>query len=367
MSKSKLFGVPDSLLKDCVSSIEAARQNTVEWVANEGVAVARGIGAYLATGVPSVVVMQNSGIGNAYNPLVSLCAKEVYRIPIVLIIGWRAEINADGSQLADEPQHKLQGQITTPTLKLLGAAITVVDDWHFNGLDILDKAIEVSQTTRRIQAIVVRKQAKRKSQIASPIKKNAKLYAKSDFLLEYRKLINCHDIFTVATTGYTSREYYKIATRDNIIFEDFLTVGGMGHAVSIARGYIGSKKGQKVVCLDGDGAEIMHLGAFADIEKYDALCVICFRNYVHESVGGQKVAGDKIKLSDLMKTLGFANIFSAKTPEGFSQIFKRFINEINPTSTYIECEVEVGVTDKLPRPRFSLETQVERIIKNACG
>ena len=58
--------------------------------------------------------MQNSGLSNAINPLISIADRKVYSIPILLIIGWRG---APG--LKDEPQHYKKGAITKTLLKIL--------------------------------------------------------------------------------------------------------------------------------------------------------------------------------------------------------------------------------------------------------
>jgi phosphonopyruvate decarboxylase len=112
-------GVPDSLMSRlCWELVEQSKlENSdlkTEIVANEGIAVANSIGYFLATGRPGVVFLQNAGLGNIYNPFVSLCSEGVFNIPIIFLIGWRGDPN-----IKDEPQHIFQGQITNKTLELL--------------------------------------------------------------------------------------------------------------------------------------------------------------------------------------------------------------------------------------------------------
>jgi phosphonopyruvate decarboxylase len=113
-------GVPDSLLKDFSSYLELNTTDQNHQISsNEGSAVAMAIGHYLASKSPALVYMQNSGIGNAINPLLSLASDCVYSIPMILLIGWRAEIYESGIQLPDEPQHIHQGKITIDQLKIM--------------------------------------------------------------------------------------------------------------------------------------------------------------------------------------------------------------------------------------------------------
>jgi Predicted thiamine-pyrophosphate-binding protein len=117
-------GVPDSLLKSFCAYIKdnvTSDKNIV--AANEGNAIGLAAGYHLGTRKIGLVYMQNSGIGNAVNPLASLADKLVYSIPMLLVIGWRGEPNKK-----DEPQHKKQGLITIETLELLGIKYQVLDE-----------------------------------------------------------------------------------------------------------------------------------------------------------------------------------------------------------------------------------------------
>ncbi|TOZ24768.1 phosphonopyruvate decarboxylase, partial [Burkholderia pseudomallei] len=121
-------GVPDSLLKSFCGRLNDPDCPLRHLVASsEGGAVGIAIGHHLATGGLAAVYMQNSGIGNAINPLVSLADRAVYGIPLVLIVGWRAEISVSGAQVHDEPQHVTQGRITLPLLDALSIRHLVLE------------------------------------------------------------------------------------------------------------------------------------------------------------------------------------------------------------------------------------------------
>ena len=105
-------GVPDSILKSFLNTIENLPKNKNLITVNEGSAISFGIGYYLSKSKIPCVYFQNSGLSNAMNPLISIANKKVYSIPMVLLIGWRGSPNKQ-----DEPQHIAKGRITTDTKK----------------------------------------------------------------------------------------------------------------------------------------------------------------------------------------------------------------------------------------------------------
>ena len=121
-NKSDFYtGVPDSVLKELSKYLKNKSSKKHILATNEGSAVSIGIGYYLSTGKIPVIYMQNSGLSNAINPLISIANKNVYSIPLILIIGWRGS-----PKLKDEPQHVEKGKITKDILKLLNIKFIVV-------------------------------------------------------------------------------------------------------------------------------------------------------------------------------------------------------------------------------------------------
>lgn len=120
-------GVPDSLTQEICKYIEntAAVSSNLRFMpaANEGVAISFALGSYLASGIPGVVFMQNAGIGNAMNPLVSLASKSVFNLPIILLVGWRGEPGK-----IDEPQHLLQGKLTRNILLDMEFEVDIISE-----------------------------------------------------------------------------------------------------------------------------------------------------------------------------------------------------------------------------------------------
>jgi len=258
--KVSLFtGVPDSLLKDFCSYLQdniPKEKNII--AANEGNAVAIAAGHFLATGYPALVYMQNSGLGNAVNPLVSLADSEVYGIPILLLIGWRGEPN-----VKDEPQHKKQGKITTKLLEVLEIPFDIVSCETQNISEIVEKACKYMKKKQTSYAILARKGSFEEYKGEILPQNNYELSREQAIEIILNSMSENDAI--VSTTGKASRELFEIRERNHQSHEkDFLTVGSMGHSSSIALGgALASTK--RIFCIDGDGALIMHMGALGII------------------------------------------------------------------------------------------------------
>ena len=246
-------GVPDSLLKNiCAYITDTAPKEKHIIAANEGNAVGIAAGHYLATGKPALVYMQNSGLGNTVNPLLSLADEKVYSIPMVLMIGWRGEPGVH-----DEPQHVKQGEVTLALLDAMQIPYIILEEVS-QIAPIVASAMERKAPT----AIVIRK-----GTFGSYKLKNARTNDNPLSREDALKLVIDHlqqDDVIVSTTGKLSRELFEYReARHDGHGHDFLTVGSMGHSSSIALGIALEKPQRRVFCFDGDGAFIMHTGALA--------------------------------------------------------------------------------------------------------
>lgn len=295
-------GVPDSLLKNfCAYVTDHCGANHII-AANEGGAVGLASGHYLATGKPALVYMQNSGQGNAVNPLASLADPDVYSIPMVLLVGWRGEPG-----VKDEPQHVKQGKITVSLFETMGIPTTVLSDDESTALSQVSTAVELAKRESRPVALIVRKGLfdEYKLQNKKPDIAEGKRESAIETLLD--ELGN--DCVIVSTTGMISRELYETRERRGEGHaRDFLTVGSMGHASQIALGIALAQPNRKVVCLDGDGASIMQLGNMAIVGQSSAanLTHIVLNNAAHDSVGGQPTVGGAIDLPKIAECCGYS-------------------------------------------------------------
>jgi len=277
-------GVPDSLLKSFCAYIKdnvSSEKNIVS--ANEGNAIGLVSGYYLASKKIGLVYMQNSGLGNALNPLVSLADKLVYSIPMLLIIGWRGEPNKK-----DEPQHKKQGLITTETLEMLGIKYEILDEDTSNDEMRLKVKRAYSYMTKNNEpyALVIKKDTFDEYKLKSNSIFDFEMTREEAIEIVISKMKE--NSVTVSTTGMASRELFELREKHKENHSrDFLTVGSMGHASQIALGIALSNKDKGVYCIDGDGALLMHLGGLAIIGNQEPKNFkhILINNGSHDSVG----------------------------------------------------------------------------------
>ena len=356
-------GVPDSLLKEvcaCITNSLNPDQHVI--AANEGSAVALAIGHYLGSKTPSLVYMQNSGIGNTINPLVSLADNAIYSIPMILMIGWRGEIQIDGTQLKDEPQHVKQGEITTDMLDILGISYRVIDKSCKDIAIILKELKDESIEKQSPVALVVRKGTFEKFVTNEAITKQVYELSREQaigYLLENIP----ENAPVVSTTGMISREVYEFRNLNPKNKKlDFLTVGGMGHASSIACGICIARPKNKVYCLDGDGALLMHSGTLANTSDQANFIHIVLNNEAHDSVGGQPTKGNEVDFLGLAKAFGYKNIFKCFTKE---DIYKTLPNALSLYgSTLIEVKCRKGFRDDLGRPKSSPKDNKHNFLKS---
>ena len=294
-------GVPDSLLKSfCAYVTDTCGDNHVI-AANEGGAVGLAAGHYLASGKPALVYMQNSGQGNAVNPLCSLADPDVYSIPMVLLVGWRGEPG-----VKDEPQHVKQGKVTVSLFETLGIPTEILPDDDESAADLTRKIVGKAKAESRPVALIVRKGLFAEYKLQN---KEADISdVKREDVIEGVLRALPKNAVVVSTTGMISREVYETRERLGQGHEsDFLTVGSMGHASMIALGIAKAQPERKVYCLDGDGASIMQMGNMAIVGQSGCgnLTHIVLNNSAHDSVGGQPTIGGKIDFEKIAEELGY--------------------------------------------------------------
>ncbi|OXA58620.1 Phosphonopyruvate decarboxylase [Folsomia candida] len=330
-------GVPDSLLKGAALSIAT--------------------GYHLATGKASLVYMQNSGLGNAINPLVSLCARDVYSIPILMLIGWRGE---PGKR--DEPQHRVQGQVTPGILAALSIPFQPLPDYIEGAQQALYTAKKHMERTQTPYALLVKRQT------FTPYKMQRKTIldetdrcrmGREDAVQAFLEAIHDRDI-VISSTGMASRELFELRKlREEGHEKDFLNVGSMGHASSIALGIALQKINRRVFILDGDGALIMHCGSLATIAQMAPpnLHHIVLNNGAHDSVGGQPTAAsnENFSIPGIAKAVGYKQVAFLQTQVATTkEEIIRAISSIPLSNdqgpTLIEVKVARGSRKDLGRP-----------------
>lgn len=339
-------GVPDSLLKNLTAYV-TDNFNSSEHIiaANEGNAIALAAGYHLATEKIAMVYMQNSGLGNTVNPLASLADKDVYNIPMLLVIGWRGEPG-----IKDEPQHIKQGKITLELLETLQVPYKVLSDNPVEMIKQVKEAYSYFKSNGSPYALVVKK-----GTFSSYTLKNTN-NPKGDLVREdaIEQIISTFDENTVyvSTTGMVSRELFELREKyKQSHSKDFLVVGSMGHTNQIALTIALEKKNKQVVCLDGDGSLLMHLGSLAIVGslKPKNFTHIVLNNGAHDSVGGQPTVARDVDFISVAKALGYKSAFKVENKEELANV----LNKTNENPTFIEVIVKKGNRSDLGRPTVS--------------
>lgn len=339
-------GVPDSLLKDfCGYVADNHPQDKHIIAANEGTSVAIAAGYHMATRKFPLVYMQNSGLGNTINPLLSLVHPKVYKIPMLLLIGWRGE---PGKK--DEPQHMVQGKIMNSLITDVGISYEVLPDYEDGAAAALDLALFHMKNRGSPYAFLVRRQCFVKYDIKNPVTSNYPLSREQAIEVIIDKL-GKYDV-AVGTTGFPSRELYEMRIKKGqSIQQDFYCVGSMGHASSIAMGIALAKPSKKVYCFDGDGAFLMHMGAAAQIGARNVANFrhILLNNGSHDSVGGQPTIGFDVNFPMVAEACGYKYVASVTTPEEINAAFQA-MEKVNGAA-FLEIKLRRKTRKDLGRPK----------------
>lgn len=351
-------GVPDSTLKQFCDGLQTYEGHLRHYVpVNEGAAVGLAIGTYLGTGHPACIYMQNSGIGNIVNPVASLAHADVYGIPILFLVGWRGE---PGTK--DEPQHVFQGRATCAMFETLEIPYEIIsaDTTSEELCAVLARAAQTLKQERQF-AIIVKKgtfEADRKFEWS-----NGNALVREDVLKRLIETIP-EDAAIVSTTGKISRELYEQsnAVRGN---HDalFMTVGGMGHASMIAYGVAAAQPERRVVCIDGDGAALMHMGALAfnasqPLHNYTHIVI---NNMAHESVGSMPTGCQGVSFAELARAAGYRRAERITDAAGLERILGQLTRKDGPV--LYEILVGLGSRADLGRPKESARENKEHFMR----
>ena len=339
-------GVPDSLLKNfCAYVTDNAPSEKHIISANEGSATALACGYHMATGKIPMIYMQNSGEGNMVNPMLSLADRDVYSIPMLIVIGWRGEPGVH-----DEPQHVKQGKVTCDLLDAMNIPYEVLSENEAELPGQFEKAYKYIKENNAQYAFVIRKHTFDEYKLVNNVPVEGKMSREEAI----EKIMLSADDKTafVSTTGMASRELYELRDKHNQAHDrDFLTVGGMGHCSQIALAIAMNKADRQVYCIDGDGASIMQMGGMATIGTRNPSNMVHFvmNNGAHDSVGGQPTVGRQIDLCAIAAGCGYENVVKVETPEELDAVLHD--DETKSKLTFVEVLVTKGARKDLGRPK----------------
>ncbi len=337
-------GVPDSLLKDFgnyLYDVLSVPDHVI--AANEGNAIALAAGSYLASGAIPLVYLQNSGLGNTINPLLSMADKHLYAIPMLILVGWRGKDK-------DAEQHMQQGRITPALVDTMGYPRTILCKDEDAAHQQIDAAMHQLKSNPQPHFIIVEEGS---FDGYSPVKRPTALgnMSREEALAIIAQALP-NDYFVVTTTGKTSREWFEVRQQlEQSHARDFLTVGSMGHTSSIALGMALASK-ERILCIDGDGSMLMHMGALAVAGSVarDNFQYIVINNGSHESVGGLPTPLEHVDFQGLFRSLGFSSYYRADATDNLQSQIGEFIQS---QRAVFEVRVKQGSRSNLSRPATS--------------
>ena len=351
-------GVPDSYLNGfCNYALAHCGERNII-AANEGNAIGIAAGHYFASREIPLVYMQNSGLGNTVNPLASLTDKAVYAVPVLLLIGWRGQ----GDTEPNHPQHKLQGEITPKLLEIMHIPYTVLDNDDDKFAEVIRQAVAYCKETRQPYGLIAPKgvmagEKGNNTDALYPMSREEAIEVVLDTMPA--------DTVYSATTGRATRELFWLRERrGETKARDFLNVGSMGHASSVALGMALEKPDRKVVVLDGDSAAMMHMGSLTMVSKLNApnFMHIILNNGAHESVGGQPSAGHRIDFTKIAEACGYKTVGKAVTNK---EELTDAINVLKDCgkAAFIDVRIHKGLSGTLPALKFDHREAIDALIK----
>jgi phosphonopyruvate decarboxylase len=321
-------GVPCSYLTPFINYVLQDESLRYVSMANEGDAVALIAGVALAGGanIRGVSMMQNSGLGNAVSPLTSLTW--TFRLPQLLIVTWRGQPG-----IADEPQHALMGPITPAILEAMQIPWELFPTQAQEIGPALDRAAAHMDVTGLPYALVMQKgsvaefvlepgtalrgvRASSAAAVAGGASAAAALIEPHRVAAHARptrqealRQVVAHTsggaTVLLASTGFCGRELYAIDDRPNHLY----MVGSMGCVLPLALGLALARPDLRVIALDGDGAALMRMGAFATAGAYGPanLLHLLLDNGAHDSTGGQATVSPRVSFAHVAAACGYAD------------------------------------------------------------
>lgn len=369
-------GVPCSLLGDFITLTSHSNRLSYFSASNEGESVAINAGLFLGN-KRAISIFQNSGLGNAINPITSLMAINKIKVPLII------SLRGDHLGYKDEPQHKVMGEITEEMLSKIGFLNHVLSGAGTDN-DVFEVFLKSLNSESFLTSLLIHrgsiKQDKRNADqiphvlnektpsdiIDFKIVENSKYYKPELYRRELISILcdylDPRDI-VVSTTGFTSRELSAISDRDR----NFYMVGAMGCASAVALGLAIARPQNRVFVLDGDGANLMRMGTLTTIGKIKPknLVHVLLNNNSHESTGNQALSSiSNLSFSAISKICGYSTSLKLSSK---SEVKTFFASKLPNELTFVQISIVPGSMENLPRPIQTPEENTLRIKSSLNG
>jgi phosphonopyruvate decarboxylase len=313
--------------------------------------------------------MQNSGLGNAVNPLASLTW--AFRMPVLLLVTLRGR---PGER--DEPQHRLMGAATQGMLAQLEIPFEVLPDAGAGLPALFERAQTHLDVEGRPYALLV--PANSFAPEPAPARAGATAFVRRAVSVErpprahpdvrptraqaLERIVSATPLGSTAlisTTGYTSRELCALHDRANQLY----MVGSMGCASALGLGLARARPDLRVVVIDGDGALLMRLGNLAAVGALGGanLTHIVLDNQMHESTGGQATLSAGVALAEVALACGYARALEG---DDLGLLDALFGVDSAAGPSFARLHIQPGTLHGLPRPALSPEQVRERFVSH---
>ena len=360
---SHYTGVPCSYLTPFINYVINDEQLTYISSANEGDAVSTAAGLTLG-GKRAVAMMQNSGLGNAVNPLTSLA--QTFAIPVLLIVTHRGKPGQ-----TDEPQHELMGRITGEMFGLMDIPWEPFPTDEQDLEPALERVDRYCTQRQRPYALLMERgtvaphplQAEaipswvRSRRLRESLTEGDQRPSRNQALREIIRHTPVHGSILVGTTGYTGRELFAIDDRSNQLY----MVGSMGCASSFALGVSLARPDLEVTVVDGDGAALMRMGNLATIGSYGQgnLAHVLLDNGVHESTGSQATVSANVSFADIAAACGYGLALDGAGLDVIKELYA--VKDVDG-ARFAHLMITPGTRTDLPRPDTSPRDVLRRLI-----
>ena len=341
-------GVPCSFLTEIINRVISDTSLDYVGAASEGEAVAIASGAWLA-GRKTVVMCQNSGLGNTVNPLTSL--NHPFRIPTMMIVTWRGQPG-----ITDEPQHELMGPITPELLDTMRIPHAVFPQSEDEIASALAQAQKTMDETDLPFAFVMPKGSVAPETLDDPprvLPPRGTLtdYSEGGMRPTRLQALECHlaqvpeSAGVIVSTGKSGRELFTLDDRDQHLYQ----VGSMGCASGMALG-VALNSDRKIFALDGDGAVLMKMGALATVGAYQPknMIHVVLDNGVHDSTGGQSTVSASVEFAEIAVSSGYATAAKCDSVSGLEKAYHTALASDGPH--LIHMRIQAGSLKELGRP-----------------
>jgi phosphonopyruvate decarboxylase len=349
-----ITGTPCSYLKPLINAAIDDPRFTFRDAVNEGDAVAMAAGAALG-GTRSLVMFQNSGLGNAVNTLTSLCYP--FQGPVLMVVTHRGEPGGEH----DEPQHEQMGRITTDLLETMDIGWARLPQDAAAASAALDAALDEMTTRERPFAFVMSKDAVAPQKLRTTLpdvvpetrtinvierlgRKPSERMSRTDALKAIVAAREPSEVL-VATTGYTGRELYALGDDPWNIY----MVGSMGSASAFALGLAMQRPERRVTAIEGDGAVLMRMGNLATIGAYApaSFMHVVLDNEAHDSTGGQATVSRGVSFAAVAQASGYRRVVSCDEP---AELSRALAAPRVDGPTLVHLRIKPGAPKDLPRP-----------------